>query len=589
VKKFLLVVFFAAAAAFGIWFGMHGGSSKSSSAAVTALLPKETLALVHVPDVNAARAKWHETDIYKLWREPAVQDFLQKPLSKTPNAGAIHEKLQQIEPLQVKDAFFAVLDWENQQSKMVAGFRFKGSADDAEKVVGQWRARLPQNTTSTTRETVEYQKHRIEVTRSGWITLATVYTDDWFFGANDLATLQALLDRADGRTRDSGSTLASDEEFIAGGKHLPGGYIVRVFGRLDRYLAKLPALFPQSSSTIPADSILRQLRSISAATAFENGKVRDVLVVGMPKSVETGELTRDSLSLATRDSFLYLASFLKLPNAQNTALPAPTQRLLGTLTASGVTMETWNAAFGAELGVIADWSANSRVPFLFATLPVKDAAKASELVASITSAANDGSAWTKSEKGGVQYYTQPPISPMVPVAPCIALSANRLVFGHDLAAVEAMIGRSGSELQGSDAYKTAERLVHAPSTSFVYFDTALFYTRLDAAVRPMLVMAAAFLPSIAQTVDLGKLPPPEIITKHLSPIVTSQWYETDGYVTESVGPVSLFHALGAIATASGVGASFYKDQMRDFTQPSPTTSTAPPPPALAVSPTPTPP
>src|SRR5207249_4719855 len=99
-------------------------------------------------------------------------------------------------------------------------------------------------------------------------------------------------------------------------------------------------------------------------------------------------------------------------------------------------------------------------------------------------------------------------------------------------------------LADSSAYKLAARAVPAPTDAFVYVDTALLYSRLDAALRPMLLMSAAFMPAISDYVDVGKLPPPGIVTKHLSPIVSSQRYEGDGYVTESTGPVTLDIGLG---------------------------------------------
>ena len=64
-----------------IWLGFYR-SRHTSSAAVTALLPKDTLAFVHLPDFNRSRAELHQTDLYKIWAEPAVQDFLQKPRAK---------------------------------------------------------------------------------------------------------------------------------------------------------------------------------------------------------------------------------------------------------------------------------------------------------------------------------------------------------------------------------------------------------------------------------------------------------------------------------------------------------------------------
>jgi hypothetical protein len=85
-------------------------------------------------------------------------------------------------------------------------------------------------------------------------------------------------------------------------------------------------------------------------------------------------------------------------------------------------------------------------------------------------------------------------------------------------------------------------LVPPPTNFFSYADTALIYRRLDATVRPLFLMAAAFLPNVNEYLDLERFPNSDVITKHLSPIVSSQRYETDGYITESAGPVTLNQA-----------------------------------------------
>jgi len=570
-KRFVLLLLLGATAAIGLWYAMHTGGLRTSSAHVSALLPKETTALIHVPDVNGARAQWHETDLYKLWREPALQDFLQKPLSKTPNSEAVRQKLQQMEALQMKDAFLAITSWENNQLKMLGGFRFKGTAEEAEKVIGQWRARVQQAAPEVKRETLTYEKHMINVVSHDAVTLATVYDGDWFFAANDVPSLKTLLDRADGRLKEAATTLAADENFTAAFKHMPASYAAFAYGRPDRYFARLATALPADASTSEQLSLLRQIRSIAGATGFENGKIRDVLFVGMPKAKDMGDLSRSSLALTTSESFLYLASFLNLPNqmpdAQKAAakgFPPAMQGLLTAFTAKGITLDYWKSAFGPEFGLIGDWPQSARLPALLATVPVKDAAKAKEIMATIAEATAEGSAWTTSEKEGVQYYSQPPANPMVPIAPTIGLSNQLFVAGLDSTSVEAAIKRGGSTSSGLAAaqpFKAAERLVPAPKSSFAYIDSAMFYTRLDAAVRPMLIMAAAFMPNVAETVDLGKLPAAEVITKHLSPIVMSQTYQSDGYMTESVGPVSIYQAALGIVAVSGIGAGFYQRQM----------------------------
>ena len=77
-------------------------------------------------------------------------------------------------------------------------------------------------------------------------------------------------------------------------------------------------------------------------------------------------------------------------------------------------------------------------------------------------------------------------------------------------------------------------------------------------------MAAAFVPAVAGSIDPTKLPAPEVITKHLSPIVSSQRYDGDGYMAESIGPITLdqlgigaaiFSSFGAAAARqTGLGA-----------------------------------
>ncbi|MFN2508132.1 MAG: hypothetical protein ABR589_05110 [Chthoniobacterales bacterium] len=563
-KRSLVLLFLGAAAALGIWYGMRAaGPLKTSNAAVTALLPKETLALFHLPDFNRTR---------KHWREPAVQEFLQKPLSRVPNTAGVRERIQQLASLEVKDAFLALTGWAEERPILLAGFHFKGSNEDAEKVIGHWRVRAQQHLPAAKRETVEYEKHRIEAVTHNAKTIATVYDGNWFFAANDVAALKSLLDRADGRLKDPASTLAADENFTASLKHLPASYAAFGYGRLDQYFQKLAVRLPQDGSASGQAALVSQVRSISAATSFDNGRIRDVLYVAMPRLSEAEELNRNSLSLTTKDSFLYMASVLAWPREM--ALPGPQaiaaggippalQQLVAAFGANGITLEEWNSAFGQEVGLVGDWPENARWPALFATLPVKDVAKAKRIAAIITSGTSAGEGWSTSDKEGVQYYARAPANPMIPVAPAAGISDRWVVLGLDLGFVEAAIKRgaaTNSGLAGAQTFKDAERLVPAAKQSFTYLDSALLYQRLDAALRPMLVMAAAFVPRLAEQVDLTKLPAAEVITKHLSPVAISQGYRTDGYVTESVGPVSIYQGLLAAVAVSGAGAAFYQHQ-----------------------------
>ncbi len=569
-KRFLLILVLGAAVAFAVWFGMRGKIlTGSSNAAVSALLPKETLALVHVPDFNRTREEWHRTDIYALWREPALQDFLKKPLANLGASDRATETLADLQALGVRDAFLAVTGWQSSQPELAAGFHFDGASSDAEKIIGKWRAAAERHAPGLTSSVVTHEGHDLQLMTSETATIATAYAGQWFLAANNVESLKTLLDRVDERLKDGPATLGADERYIAAFKHMPMGYALFGYGRVDKYFETLATRTPEAA-TNPQFDVLRQIGTIAASTTIENGKMHDVMFVGMPKRADEDELTRSSLALATNDSFLYLAALLHLP--KEIAVPDPAgasasswlvklQQKMAALGATGFTIEEFNSAFAPEGSVIGAWPENTRMPALLASLPVRDVEKAKQIVAAVTAVADEDRTWTHASKEGVEYYTLPPSNPLIPFAPTIGVTKGLLVAGADAASVEAAITRGtagAAGLASATHFKTAENLVPKPAQAFIFVDPALLYTRLDAAVRPMLVMAAAFVPGIAGKVDLGKLPPPEVITRHLSPLVLSQNYQSDGYVTEAVGPVSLYQAALGIASAAGAASSFYQ-------------------------------
>ena len=569
-KRFQLLVVVAAIAAAIIWWGFYR-SSHASSAAVTALLPKNTLALVHLPDINRSRAEFHQTDLYKIWAEPAVQDFLQKPRAKIPADSRLGSTMQECESLQMKDVFLAVIAIEHSAWKIVGGFRFKGDPGNAEKIVANWRAQLLGKGPDFRQEIVDYQGHQIQADTAGIIRLSTVRHGQWFFVANDPEQLKSLLDRVDGRVQDSHTVLAEDDEFAAASKRMPSSYTALAFVRVNQLAEKLTPR-AEAETNEPDDHLatIRQVRSACGATSFDGGKIRDVIFIGMPRLLDAGALTRTSLPIATKDAFLYAAGFLNLTKpaplpGSHTALGwmAGLQKITSVLSANGLTLEDWNRAFGPEFSWVGNWPSNSPWPSLFAALPVKDSAQANKILIAMTTANPDSVAWTRQDKDGVQYFSTRTGGQLFSFSPTIGLSDRMLVAGADAASVEAAMKRSStgsSELAASKNFTEAERAVPTAQQAFVYIDPALIYARVDATLRPMLFMSAAFLPGIADTVDLNKLPAPETIMKHLSPIVMSQRYEGDGYISESVGPVTVYQTIVGVAGLGSGAAVLYRKQ-----------------------------
>jgi hypothetical protein len=560
-KRILFLLIALAVAAFAGWYYWKF-SQQLSSAPVAALLPRETIFVAQIPDWNRARDEWQHCDIYQLYREPAVQDFLRKPLSNTPKTDAVSQTVREIEQLAPKNAFIALTSVDNNNPKLVGGFRFQGSREEAERIIGTWRSALMGQNSNLKREKIQYQGHEIEVAKTGSFSVASAYDPPWFFAATDASDLQGLLDRADGRASNPDNRLDRDDAYRAAISRRPANYAAFFYLQPKTFSQRLAALRAVVGSTpAPGEgTMLEKMRCITGSMRFENGKIHDVLFLGMPKLEQNTTFTRSSLSLGTKETFFYLAMLLNLGEKMDTLNQAAAfagTKIFQALSDSGITAPDWKAAFGIELGSLADWPSSAHWPSLLVTLPVTDATKAGKIVEALLQAEENGS-WTATEKDGVRYFSKQSAASFVAITPTIALSDRILIAGLNPISVEEAIKRSGnssSELAESQTYKAAARLLPAPTNFFAYIDTTQLYSRLDASLRPMLLMAAAFVPAVAGSIDPAKLPAPEVITKHLSPIVSSQRYDGDGYVAESIGPITLDQLGIGVAIFSSFGAA----------------------------------
>ena len=560
-KRILFLLIALAVAAFAGWYYWQF-SQRFSSAPVAGLLPRETIFVAQIPDFNRARDEWEHCDIYQLYREPAVQDFLRKPLGNVPKTDAVSQTLLDIEQLAPKNAFVALTSIDNNNPKIVGGFHFQGKQEEAERIIGKWRSVLMGQNSSLKREKVQYQGHEIEAAKTASFTIATAYDPPWFFVATDAADMQALLDRADRRSSDSNNRLDKDEAYRSAVSRRPSNDVASFYLQPKAFSQRLAALRAAVGSTpAPGEgTMIEKMRCITGSMRFENGKIHDVLFLGMPKLEQNTTLTRSSLSLGTKETFFYLAMLLNLGERMDTLNQAAAfagTKIFQTLSDSGITAADWKAAFGIELGSLANWPPDAHWPSLLVTVPVTDATKAQQIVEALLKAEEDAS-WTATEKEGVRYFSKQSAASFVAITPTIALSDRILIAGLDPASVEASIKRSrgnSSELADFQTYKAAAHLLPAPTNFFAYLDMVQLYSRLDASLRPMLLMAAAFVPAVAGSIDPTKLPAPEVITKHLSPIVSSQRYDGDGYMAESIGPITLDQLGIGAAIFSSFGAA----------------------------------
>src|SRR5436305_14415424 len=114
-------------------------------------------------DFNRSLDEWHHCDIYQLYREPTVQDFLRKPHGNLPKTDAASQTLQEIGQLDPKHAFLGLTSMDSNNPKFIAGFRFGGSQREAERIISRSRSAFLEQRPAAQRRTLQYQRHEMQL------------------------------------------------------------------------------------------------------------------------------------------------------------------------------------------------------------------------------------------------------------------------------------------------------------------------------------------------------------------------------------------------------------------------------------------
>ncbi len=563
--------------------GMGGGGSASAS---VGFLPAETLLLLSVPDPQETATEWKTTDLYKIWTEPSVQAFLAKPLAKIPPNKDVDDTLAQIGRVNPRNLFVALtaLDEKNNKPHGLAGFQFRGTNADVEQLLAKPKEALRGKNPTGKADLTKYQEHSLETyTDTDGDMIASVYVNDWYFVSNDLALLKATLDRVDHRAAASAPTLESDVDFKTVLAKLPAHPATLIYAKPRIFFDRIFALAASSGQTMNEEQLaeIRKIKAMAATTSIDNGKLRDTIYSLAPGHHSYGgPLQLSALPLTSADTLLFYAGLLqipdhyKLPANPGTGPNAMGYAMLGQyaklLQDRGLTVESFNAAFGHELSVQLDWAAASNQPSLVISLDVHDPAASAKFLDSLikmapwptsakgaTADGTDSPSWQLSDADGLVYRTLA-IPNVNFVSPTLTLTDKHLIVGLSMAGVHEAVAHekaAGTNFTASEAYKTAAAAVGKPNFATTYVDAKPLFERTYSALKPLALFGAAFAgPQVNDYVDLSKLPDGDAIAKHLTPIILSEKSDDQGLLLESVGPVTFVQATAGIGVVAGAAA-----------------------------------
>jgi hypothetical protein len=569
-KRLLLVLVLVIALAAGGGALYYARLRGAAALPAVGYLPPDTLALLAIPNPGQTAERWKTADLYKIWAEPDVQAFLAKPLGMIPPDQVRTDTLAQIARIQPKNVFIALtaLDDKTNEAHLLAGFQFEGASSDVDHLLAPAKDDLRQRYPAGKADLVNYQGHPVETFATGsGTTVASVYLGSLYLIANDLALLEATIDRIEHRV--TAPALDKDADFQAVSAKLPPSYDTLIFSRARPVIDRVLALSAVGGHQVtPEDRAEAEKgRALGATTKIENGKLRDTIYYLAPGlRQDQAHLQLRAMTLTSADTLLFYTAFshaldrldLSAQDDSASSVPLPyvgmiLRTIRQQLRAKGITIEAARASLGAEPAFQLDWPADHSQPTVLWSVDVKDPTGASKLVDALTSIPAGDATWEVRTAGAVTLHVLT-VPNLDAIRPTIAVTGKSLILGLNAASVtEAAAREQGAapNFSQSATYKTAVAEVEKPNVSFCYLDSGTLFERVYGIVKPAALLGAAFLyPKANDYVNLSKLPPVEAITRHLSPTVMSATLDPQGELIESVGSITLFQA-GALLASGG--------------------------------------
>jgi len=508
---------------------------------VAGLLPENTALLLHIPDAEKARGDWQQTDLFQLYHEPAVQDFLRTAKAELRARGEVSDVLRDSAVLRLRDIFIATSSID--PLRLAGGFEFRAGEAESHRLIEAWKNRwLGAN---AMHDKVEYQKHAIEITTTPRLTLASTFVGHRFFAATSVDDLKTLLDRFDGRSKSS--RLSAEGNFRTAMRQMPSGYAALLYVQPQMFARKFAALRAEARRVPALAGETSQIRSFSHALVFEGAKLREVDFIRMPRTGDR-KLARDTLASVPADALLFVAAVVNWQS--QFANTESRKRMLG---AADLSPADVAAAFDDQVSIRAKWPPSARLPAVSLAVPVRDAARARQVTAALAAA----SGWESNVQGNFQVFAAPP-SGLALMRLVAALSDKKLAFAFDVPTAEraAASAAAANSLAAAANFKQMSGLVPPAQTLFAWLDLGTLYSRLDATLRPLLQISAAFLPERSQPFDVARLPAAAVVAKHLGTVIASQMYVDEGYRLESVGSIT-FDQAALVAAGAYAGSAIF--------------------------------
>ena len=551
-KKVILALVVLALLA-GVSFFLLKGKGKVDGAN---FLPADNLLYVSFPDVARTKERWPKTALAQIGAEPAVADFLSKPLDQLSGGGG--EASDLFNKVNPHSLFLAVTTLRQTGAHAVLGFKFSGSRKDLDAAMARLYEVIGKNFPNPSTTTADYDGDTVTTFTGARPMIFSAVHGEWGFLSDHEPTLRQTLDRAAGR--DKSGSLASAADFQ------------RVLGKLPKepdffwYAAPQPlfelilAMGKKQGARVNEKQLqqIEKVRAIGGTLAFDGAEQREATFVLYPDGPKIPPIDRAPMALTTPETrFYYDASLDWTTVASDDYLASLPPEAQAFLARAAIDLKQLPGIFGNDLGLILNWAPSAGIPTAMLALQVKDRARA-EAVASAVFTGLGIDATPGDIKGakvfGIPSFKTPLLDPSLAVGDKFAiLSLNTAEIERALS-----IADGAPTLESAPDFKSALSAYKDAGQAFGYVDSKALFERVYNMARGVIMLAGAFSPNVSKMVDVSKLPGTDDISRHLGPILYTNKQFSDGFLIESSGPITLSQAVMLIAIGAGAG---YASQM----------------------------
>jgi len=518
------------------------------------LVPSDAVAYMALPDLVQSGLRWNQTALAKIGMEPAMQEFMERPLGLLGQEG-MDEAIGILNRLKPGRLYAALHTVSESGGTGVLGFQYFGGKKDYDEAIGRLHDQMMQLSPGATRKELSHAGDVITQIQFGEHSLFTGVHRSWAFLSNDLLTIQNAMDRASGRV--SGSSLADSDQFKT------------VRGELSKsaewlwYVSTPPLLDLLLGAGEQVDAVvnpaqLEQVRKISAfggSLSFYGLDQVERIFMLWKDIPPMPAIDRSGLAFTTAQDVVFAEGVQDWSTVASpeyiASLPVEVTTFLQQ---NGIDLTRLPAIFGNEGVLTANWPSGAMFPTAMTALAIKDRAEIEAITRRLVE--NFAPTATISERQGATVFDFP-IPGFALVDPAVAVNDSHAVAALTSSALNAALSPASEQetLAASPVFQSVAAQWQKESQSFLFVDTRTIFERLYNTARPMIIFGAAMSPELAKSVDIQKLPETETISQHLGPIVMTQHVTTNGWLIESSGPITLYQTIAVGGVAAGVSAA----------------------------------